>query len=146
MAGISVALWPTETHSTSLERSKLFLLTQLLFKSLEPHLKYFISVQSTLILSSKGAIFVGPNCTMFHWLFSVMGRTFMWCDRQTDIWTDSLFSENIILDFGTFYKMLTEIELIFCVCRPFEILICPGKNRKCELRSYVLVTTLWRQL
>ena len=35
MTGISDALWPTETHSTSLERSKTLLLTQFLFKSLE---------------------------------------------------------------------------------------------------------------
>ena len=45
----SAALWPTETHSTSLERSKPLLLTQFLFKSLAVLLKYFISVQSDLI-------------------------------------------------------------------------------------------------
>ena len=65
MAGSSAALWPTETHSTSLERSKPLLLTQALSKSLEALLMYFISVQSTLIsigFISKGAVFVGPIC------------------------------------------------------------------------------------
>ena len=68
MAGSSAALWPTETHSTSLERSKPPLLTQALFKSLEALLMYFISVQSTLIsivFISKGAVFVGPICIWF---------------------------------------------------------------------------------
>ena len=49
MAGSSAALWPTETHSTSLERSKPPLLTQALSKSLEALLMYFISIQSDLI-------------------------------------------------------------------------------------------------
>ena len=49
MACSSVALWPTETHSTSLERFKPLLLTQFLFKSLSELLVYLISVQSTLI-------------------------------------------------------------------------------------------------
>ena len=65
MAGSSAVLWPTKTHSTSLERSKPPLLTQTLFKSLAALLMYFISVQSTLIsigLISKGAVFVGPIC------------------------------------------------------------------------------------
>ena len=43
------ALWPTETHSTSLERSKPPLLTQSLFKSLAVLLMYFISIHSDLI-------------------------------------------------------------------------------------------------
>ena len=65
MAGSSAVLWPTKTHSTSLERSKPPLLTQILFKSLAALLVYFISVQSTLIsigFISKGAVFVGPIC------------------------------------------------------------------------------------
>ena len=65
MAGSSAVLWPTKTHSTSLERSKPPLLTQTLFKSLAALLVYFISVQSTLIsigFISKGAVFVGPIC------------------------------------------------------------------------------------
>ena len=45
----STALWPTETHSTSLERSKHLLLAQSLSKSLPALLTYFISVQSDLI-------------------------------------------------------------------------------------------------
>ena len=45
----SAALWPTETHSTSLERSKPLLLTHLLSKSLVALLTYFISVQNDLI-------------------------------------------------------------------------------------------------
>ena len=45
----SAALWPTETHSTSLERSKPPLLTQSLSKSLAGLLIYFISIQSDLI-------------------------------------------------------------------------------------------------
>ena len=49
IVGSSAALQPTETHSTSLERSKPFLLTQALFKSLAALLTYFISVQSDLI-------------------------------------------------------------------------------------------------
>ena len=64
----STALWPTETHSTSLERSKPPLLTQTLSKSLAVLLMYFISVQSTLIsieFISKGAVFVGPICILF---------------------------------------------------------------------------------
>ena len=67
MAGSSAVLWPTKTHSTSLERSKPPLLTQTLSKSLVALLVYFISVQSTLIsivLFSKGAVFVGPICTL----------------------------------------------------------------------------------
>ena len=63
MAGSSAVLWPTKTHSTSLERSKPPLLTQTLSKSLAALLMYFISVQSTLIsigFISKGAVFVGP--------------------------------------------------------------------------------------
>ena len=65
MAGSSAVLWPTKTHSTSLERSKPPLLTQTLSKSLAALLVYFISVQSTLIsigFISKGAVFVGPIC------------------------------------------------------------------------------------
>ena len=65
MAGSSAALWPTETQSTSIKRSKPPLLTQALFKSLEALLMYFISIQSTLIsivFISKGAVFVGPLC------------------------------------------------------------------------------------
>ena len=45
----SAALWPTETCSTSLERSKPPLLTQFLSKSLAGLLIYFISIQSDLI-------------------------------------------------------------------------------------------------
>ena len=45
----TAALWPTETHSTSLERSKSPLLTQSMFKSLAALLTYFFSVQSDLI-------------------------------------------------------------------------------------------------
>ena len=45
----SSALWPTETHSTFLERSKPPLLTQSLSKSLAALLMYFISIQSDLI-------------------------------------------------------------------------------------------------
>ena len=44
-----VASWPTDTHSTSLERSKPSLLTQSLFKSLKALLMYFIFVESNLI-------------------------------------------------------------------------------------------------
>ena len=65
MAGSSAALWPTETHSASLERSKPFLLTQSLLKSFVVFLMYSISVQTTLIsivLISKGAVFVGLIC------------------------------------------------------------------------------------
>ena len=65
MAGSSAAICPTETHSTSLERSKPPLLTQALSKSLEALLMYFISIQSTLIsivFISKGAVFVGHIC------------------------------------------------------------------------------------
>ena len=71
MAGSSAVLWPTKTHSTSLERSKPPLLTQTLSKSVEALLMYFISAQSTLIsigFISKGAVFVGPICT---WLTNV---------------------------------------------------------------------------
>ena len=67
MAGSSAVLWPTKTHSTSLERSKPPLLTQTLSKSLAALLVYFISVQSTLIsigFISKGAVFVGPICKL----------------------------------------------------------------------------------
>ena len=67
IAGSSAALWPTETHSTSFERSKPLLLTQYLSKSLEALSIYFISVQSTLIsigLISKCAVFVGPICIL----------------------------------------------------------------------------------
>ena len=70
MAGSSAVLWPTKTHSTSLERSKPPLLTQTLSKSLAALLVYFISVQSTLIsigFISKGAVFVGPICTSHLW-------------------------------------------------------------------------------
>ena len=66
MTGSSAALWPIETHSTSLKRSKPPFLTQALSKSLEALLMYFISIQSTLIsivFISKGAVFVGPICT-----------------------------------------------------------------------------------
>ena len=45
----TAALWSTETHSTSLERSKLPLLTQILSKSLVALLTHFISIQSDLI-------------------------------------------------------------------------------------------------
>ena len=45
----TAALWPTESHSTSLERSKPPLLTQILSKTLATLLTYFISVQSDLI-------------------------------------------------------------------------------------------------
>ena len=45
----SAALQPTKTCSTSLERSKPFLLTQSLFKTLAVILTYLISVQSDLI-------------------------------------------------------------------------------------------------
>ena len=65
MAGSSAVLWPTKTHSTSLERSKPPLLTQTLSKSLAALLMHFISLQSTLIsigFISKGAVFVGPIC------------------------------------------------------------------------------------
>ena len=65
MACSYASLWPTETHSTSLERSRSLLLKSFLSKSLATLLSYFISVQSTLILiglRSKGAIFVGPIC------------------------------------------------------------------------------------
>ena len=66
MAGSSAVLWPTKTHSTSLERSKPLLLTQTLSQSLAALLVYFISIQSTLIsigFISKGAVFVGPICS-----------------------------------------------------------------------------------
>ena len=46
MAGSSAVLWLTETHSTSLERSKPPLLTQALFKSLVVLLRHFISSQN----------------------------------------------------------------------------------------------------
>ena len=49
MAGSSAAIWPTETRSTSLERSKPPLLTQTLSKRLAALLLYFISVQIDLI-------------------------------------------------------------------------------------------------
>ena len=49
MAGRSAAIWPTATHSTSLERSKPPLLTQSLSKSLKALLLHFIPVQNTLI-------------------------------------------------------------------------------------------------
>ena len=58
-------LWSTETHNTSLKRSKPPLLTQSMCKSLEAFLLYLTSVQITLISSgliSKGAVFVGPIC------------------------------------------------------------------------------------
>ena len=44
IAGSSGALWPTETQSTSLERSKPPLLTHSLFKTLAALLMYFISI------------------------------------------------------------------------------------------------------
>ena len=49
IAGSSDALWPTETHSTSLERSKPPLLTQFLSESLAALLLCFIFIQSELI-------------------------------------------------------------------------------------------------
>jgi len=52
----SAALWPTEIHSTSLERSKPSLLTQYMFKSVAALLRYFISIQSELIL----IVFINP--------------------------------------------------------------------------------------
>ena len=63
-AGNSSALWPTETYTPSLVRSKPFLLTQSLFKSLAA----LISVHRTLIstvLNNRGAFFVGPDL-YFH--------------------------------------------------------------------------------
>ena len=81
MAGSSAALWPTETHSTSLERSKPPLLTQALFKSLEALLMYFISIQSTLIsivFISKGAVFVGPLCTFTSRNYIVLAMAAYW--------------------------------------------------------------------
>ena len=72
MAGSSAVLWSTKTHSTSLERSKVPLLTQTLSKSLAALLVYLISVQSTLIsigFISKGAVFVGPICIGFSSTF-----------------------------------------------------------------------------
>ena len=53
-------------NSTSLEKSKPSLLTQILSKSLAALLMYFISFQNTLIsigFISKGAVFVGPICS-----------------------------------------------------------------------------------
>ena len=49
LAGSSAALQLTETHSTSLERSKPPLLTQSLFKSLVGLLRYSIPIQKDLI-------------------------------------------------------------------------------------------------
>ena len=48
-AGSLAALWPKEIHSTSLERSKPYLTTQTLYKSLAAILWYFISIQNTHI-------------------------------------------------------------------------------------------------
>ena len=45
----SGALWPTETHSTSLERSKPLLLTQSMSKSLAALLINFIAIQRDII-------------------------------------------------------------------------------------------------
>ena len=53
MAGSSATLQLTETHSTSLERSKPHLLTQTLFKSLAALLMYFISKQMDLIRQAE---------------------------------------------------------------------------------------------
>ena len=66
-AGRSAALWYTETHSTSLERSKPPLLIQSLSKILAALLWCFVTIQSTLIsivLISRGAVFVGPICRL----------------------------------------------------------------------------------
>ena len=74
MAGSYAAIWPTATHSTSLERSKPPLLTQILSKSLRVFFMYFNSIQSTLIsigFISKGAVFVGPICIL-NWIISVI--------------------------------------------------------------------------
>ena len=49
MAGSSAVLWPTKTHSASLERSKPPLLTHTLFKSLAALLMFSITIQSDLI-------------------------------------------------------------------------------------------------
>ena len=61
------ALSHTETHNTSLERSKPCLLIQSLFKSLAALLLCFVTIQNTLIsivLIIRGAVFVGPICMM----------------------------------------------------------------------------------
>ena len=67
-AGSSVALQPTETHSTSLEISKPPLLTQSLFKSLAALLIHFISIQSDLIsivLMYWCVISIALHCRMY---------------------------------------------------------------------------------
>ena len=57
----TAALWPTETHSTSLERSKPLLLTKSVSKTLAALLMYFISVQSDLI----SIVFIKQGCQYF---------------------------------------------------------------------------------
>ena len=93
-------LWPTKTHSTSLERSKPLLLIQTLSKSLAALLMYFISFQSTLIsigFISKGVVFVGPICIYAAFWFSHKYSRFTtrWFILQTAIiwWTTKEISE-----------------------------------------------------
>ena len=68
MAGSSAVLWPTKTHSTSLERSKPPLLTQTLSKSLAALLSYLISVQINLI----SILLIKQGCR-FRWTYLYMG-------------------------------------------------------------------------
>ena len=66
-ASSSATLWPTETHSTSLERSKPPLLTQFMFKSLAALLIHLISFQSDLIsivLMYYRNISIAHHCTV----------------------------------------------------------------------------------
>ena len=68
LADSSAVLWLTETHSTSLQRSKPPQLIQSLSKILAALLWCFVTIQSTLIsivLISRGAVFVGPICIIF---------------------------------------------------------------------------------
>ena len=108
--GISAALWPTETHSTSLERSKPPVLTQFLFKHLAVLLMYFISVQIiliSLVLFSKCAVFVRPICinqqtsscistkNFSHCIFSWLSRKTNSLADQNTVWQKQLFRKKM---------------------------------------------------
>ena len=83
MVNSSAALWPKETYSTSLERSKPLLLTYFLFKSLAALLRYFISSQSTLISKvqfSKGVVFIAHSCIVY--LYFHFKKCFDWIRKN----------------------------------------------------------------
>ena len=109
-ARTSAALWPTETHSTSLKRSKPPVLTQFLFKHLAVLLMYFISVQIiliSLVLFSKCAVFVRPICinqqtsscistkNFSHCIFSWLSRKTNSLADQNTVWQKQLFRKKM---------------------------------------------------